>query len=181
MKEVECMEIVKEIVEYNQTGMYYAKVIPIILGVMLLVPIGMGIIDVIKQKKSKVKGEKFKKISMLILMYVVAMAVISTGLYLIFKDNAKYTSAKVEGYAILEKYEDEGNGTVIAKLKGKDNKVMNIYLDSSDVLNQKEKINRGDKVKVESDKAYPLIKQESVFLSEREYKLKEGSELEKVE
>lgn len=53
MKEVECMEIVKEIVEYNQTGMYYAKVIPIILGVMLLVPIGMGIIDVIKQKKSK--------------------------------------------------------------------------------------------------------------------------------
>lgn len=176
------MEIVKEIVEYNQTGMFLAKLIPILLGLPLLIPIVRGIFDWIKQKNEE---KRFKKISILLLIYIVVMAIIYTSLYLIISENAKYTSAKVKGHAILEKYQDEGNSKVTAKLKGKDNQIINIKMNSNDVLNQKERINRGDKVRVKSDKAYPLTKQESIFTSGKsediEYKLKKGSELVKVE
>lgn len=177
------MEIVGEIVEYNQTGMTVAKCLMILVGVVLLVPISIGIIGIIKQKKTQIKGEKFKKISVMILMYIIATTLIASSIYVLFKVHARYTSVKVEGQAILEKYEDEGNGTVVAKLKDKNNQVIHMYLNSSDVLNQKEKINRGDKVRVQSDKAYPIIKRDTIFPSTEgnsDYELKEGSELVKV-
>jgi len=175
------MEIVKEIVEYNQTGMTVAKC----LMILLLIPFSITIISIIKQKKSKVKGKKFKKISVVILMYTVAMIIVASSIYVLFKMNARYTNVKVEGQGVLEKYEDEGEGKVMAKLKGKDNQEINIYLDNDDVFNQKEKIHRGDKVRVKSDKAYGLIKREAFIPNKKvddiEYVLKEGSELEKVE
>ncbi|WP_281512454.1 hypothetical protein [Mammaliicoccus vitulinus] len=179
------MEIVKEIVEYNQTDMYFAKLIPIIIASVILISSIIKMISEIRRSKEQTIGEHIVYIVRVLIIYSVIIAVITIPIYMFLKQNAKYTSAKVDGKAILEKYEDEGEGKVMAKFKGKDNQEINIYLDSSDVLNQKEKISKGDKVQVKSDKPYALIKREA-FISlmeddSKEYILKQGSELEKVE
>lgn len=91
------------------------------------------------------------------------------------------TIAKVKGDAILEKYEDGGSNGVFARLKGQDDKIIKVYLDNSDVLNQKDKINQGDKVQIKSDKSYALVKLKKGVFFAKEYELREGSKLIKVE
>lgn len=179
------MEIVKEIVEYNQTGMFYAKLLPILIGVLILILTIINIIVIIKTKKSGIKNEKIKKISIMLGAYIVATAILMIAIYGLIKVHSEYTSAKVEGEAVFQKYEDVNNNVVSAKLKGKDDKIINIQLDKAEPLNQKDRIVQGDKVKIKSDKKYPLIKVEGgLYLDdnlERTYELKAGSELVKVD
>lgn len=179
------MEIVKEIVEYNQTAMIWAKLIPVILGIILLILFIWSIIEVIKQNNRQTKGEKIKKISILLAIYIVGMTIMTFGTYAVFKINGQYTSAKVEGEAVFQKYEDVNSDVVSAKFKGKDDKIINIQLDKTELLNQKDRIVQGDKVKIKSDKIYPLIKIEGGLdiddNRERTYELKAGSELVKVD
>lgn len=179
------MEIVKEIVEYNQTGMFYAKLLPILIVVLILILTIINIIVIIKTKKSGIKNEKIKKISIMLGAYIVATTILMIGIYGLIKIHSQYTSAKVEGEAVFQKYEDVNNNVVSAKLKGKDDKIINIQLDKTELLNQKDRIVQGDKVKIKSDKKYPLIKVEGgLYLDdnlERTYELKAGSELVKVD
>ena len=186
------MEIVKEIVEYNQTAMIWAKLIPVILGIILLILLIWSIIEVIKQNNRQTKGEKIKKISILLAIYIVGMTIMTFGTYAVFKINGQYTSAKVEGEAVFQKYEDANEQLVEAKLKGKNNQTIYIRLDKAELLNQKERIVRGDKVQIESDKDYPLTKIDDGTINEikkgfdrdnreKVYELKKGSELVKVD
>lgn len=186
------MEIVKEIVEYNQTGMFYAKFLPILIGVLILILTIVNIITIIKTKNSGIKNEKIKKISIMLGVYIVATTILMIGIYELIKINSEYTSAKVEGEAVIQKYEDANEQLVEAKLKGKNNQAIYIRLDKSELLNQKERIVRGDKVQIESDKDYPLTKIDDGAISEikkgfdrdnreKVYELKAGSELVKVD
>ena len=179
------MDIVKEINEYWEPSLYFAKLIPIIIASVILIILIIKIISEIRRNKKQDKEGLFAKIAWALMVYSVIIVVITIPMYMFLKQNARHTGVKVEGQAVLEKYEDEGEGKVMAKLKGKDNQEINIYLDSSDVLNQKEKISRGDKVRIKSDKAYALIKREAIISfsndDDREYVLKDGAELERVE
>lgn len=179
------MEIVKVIVEYNQAGMFYAKLLPILIGVLVLILTIINIRVIIKTKKSGIKNEKIKKISIMLGVYIVATTILTISIYGIIKINSQYTSAKVEGEAVFQKYEDVNSNVVSAKLKGKDDKIINIQLDKTELLNQKDRIVQGDKVKIKSDKIYPLIKiEEGLDIDdnrERTYELKAGSELVKVD
>ncbi|WP_281512460.1 hypothetical protein [Mammaliicoccus vitulinus] len=179
------MEIVKEIVEYNQTGMFYAKLLPILIGVLILILTIINIRVIIKTEKSGIKNEKIKKISIMLGVYIVATTILTIGIYVLIKTNSQYTSAKVEGEAVFQKYEDVNSNVVSAKFKGKDDKIINIQLDKTELLNQKDRIVQGDKVKIKSDKIYPLIKIEGGLdiddNRERTYELKAGSELVKVD
>ncbi|MGP5096232.1 hypothetical protein [Staphylococcus equorum] len=183
------MEIVKEIVEYNQTGMFFAKLLPILIGVLVLILTIINIIVIVTQKKSGIKGEKIKKISIMLGIYIVATTILMIGIYGLIKIHSQYTSAKVEGEAVFQKYEDVNSNVVSAKFKGKDDKIINIQLDKTELLNQKERIVRGDKVKIKSDKTYPLTQINEGIASigntgdnrEKAYELKAGSELVKVD
>lgn len=179
------MEIVKEIVEYNQTGMFFAKLLPILIGVLILILTIINIRLIIKTEKSGIKSEKIKKISIMLGVYIVATTILIIGIYVLIKINSQYTSAKVEGEAVFQKYEDVNSNVVSAKFKGKDDKIINIQLDKTELLNQKDRIVQGDKVKIKSDKIYPLIKIEGGLdiddNRERTYELKAGSELVKVD
>lgn len=179
------MEIVKEIVEYNQTGMFFAKLLPILIGVLILILTIINIRLIIKTEKSGIKSEKIKKISIMLGVYIVATTILMIGIYGLIKIHSQYTSAKVEGEAVFQKYEDVNSNVVSAKFKGKDDKIINIQLDKTELLNQKDRIVRGDKVKIKSDKIYPLSKIEGGLdlddNREKTYELKAGSELVKVD
>lgn len=179
------MEIVKEIVEYNQTGMLFAKFLPILIGVLVLILIIINNRLIVTQEKSGIKGEKIKKISIMLGVYIVATTILMITSYGLIKISSQYTSVKVEGEAVFQKYEDVNSDVVSAKFKGKDDKIINIQLDKTELLNQKDRIVRGDKVKIKSDKIYPLIKIEGGLdlddNREKTYELKEGSELVKVD
>lgn len=171
------MEIIDEMRELSQSKMDIVHIgLPFIAIIFLILGLILAIIAL-----EEGQTITHKIITKFIITAITPAIIMSFAFYGIIRVNSYYTIAKVEGDAILEKYENGGSNGVFVRLKGQDDETMKVYLDNSDVLNQKDKINQGDKVQIKSNKSYALVRLKKGFFLAKEYELREGSKLIKVE
>lgn len=173
------MEIIDEMLSVTQWGkdaIYYTS----LLCFAIIPVLGMIIGVILFYRKGE---EPMTNTIMLKIIGTIGVIGLFVGLVtigVIMTTNFSRT-AKVEGDAILEKYENGGSNGVFVRLKGQDDETMKVYLDNSDVLNRKDKINQGDKVQIKSDKSYALVRLKKGVFFAKEYELREGSKLIKAE
>lgn len=173
------MEIIDEILSVTQWGkdaIYYGSISYVSILLLIIFTVGL-ILFRMKDEESITNKSILKSIGKICIIGLFII-IVTTGVIMTANFN---TIAKVKGDAILEKYEDGGSNGVFARLKGQDDETMKVYLDNSDVLNQKDKINQGDKVQIKSDKSYALVKLKKGVFFAKEYELREGSKLIKAE
>jgi len=168
------MEIVSHVISENTMNVIMAYII-------LIVVLGGGLTVIVVAISTKNTLLKSIVKSPVIIVFFGFSWIIMPFAFPEMLDEAKEENLKVEGQATLQKYE-KVNGYTVANLKGKDGKVFKIYLDEDEILNQKEDIKRGDKVRIKTDGMYQLKREGRLFSSNKDgYELEKGSELEKVE
>lgn len=169
------MEIVSHVISENTRNVIMAYII-------LIVVLGGGLTAIVVAISTKNALLKSVVKSPVIIVFFGFSWIIMPFAFPEMLDEAKEEKVKVEGQATLQKYEKVNDNYTVANLKGKDGKVFKIYLDEDEMLNQKEDIKRGDKVRIKSDGMYQLKREGRLFSSNKDgYELEKGSELEKVE
>lgn len=174
------MEIVKNVTnaEKDMTLFAIGLIVALLCGLfMVIMTFWVSKDNFIKRM---IKSNVTVPVLIAILLLLILMPFIAPNIY----ENPKNENLKVEGQATLQKYEKVNDDYTVANLKGKGGKVFKIYLDEDEMLNQKEDIKRGDKVRIKSDGMYQLKREVRSFsptYSKDGYELEKGSELEKVE
>lgn len=171
------MRIVDEMRELSQSKMDIVHIgLPFIAIIFLILGLILAIIAL-----EEGQTITHKIITKFIITAITPAIIMSFAFYGFIRVNSYYTIAKVGGDAVLEKYESGGNNEVVAHLKGKDKQTIKLHFDNGDILNQKDKINRGEKVRIQSDKSYALMRMKKGLFQAEEYELRKGSKLIKAE
>ena len=177
------MEIISKNIEVNDKKLEFANTIVIgMLTIVIIIGLVLFTVSMIK-----LKGRKRIGAFILSLIYLIIIVIPIVLMYGNLVNQSKEIVVKVQGEAKLEKFESINSDDVIAKLKGRSNNTINIYLDKNKYMNLKDHIRRGDTLYIDSNEKYSLIKmRKSIFdidnnkNNDNNYILKKDSELREV-